>query len=76
LIHPEWLVFVDEVSSNTLQTKDGNVVGQTYLCTKDGHPQNCAATKDAHFTLLGFTAANGKPLMCAIIFAAKALKDE
>ncbi len=24
----------------------------------------------------GFTAANGKPIMCAIIFAAKAMKDE
>ncbi len=37
--------------------------------------QQRAATKDAHFTLLGFTAANGKPIMCAIIFAAKAMKD-
>ena len=31
LIHPEWLVFVDEVGSNTSQTKDGRVGGQTYL---------------------------------------------
>jgi hypothetical protein len=59
-----------------LQTKDGNIGGQTYLCTKDGLAQNRAATKDAHFTILGFTAANGKPLVCAIIFAAKTLKDE
>jgi hypothetical protein len=29
--------------------------------------------KDAHFTVLGFTAADdGTPVMCAIIFAAKA----
>jgi hypothetical protein len=76
LIHSEWLVFVDEVGSNTPQTKDGNVGGQIYLCTKDGHPQNCATTKDAIFTLLGFTAANRKPLMCAIIFTTKTLKDE
>jgi hypothetical protein len=33
-------------------------------------------TKDAHFTVLGFTAANGKPLMCTIFFAAKTLKDK
>ena len=76
LIHPEWLVFVDEVGSNTSQTKDGRVGGQTYLCMKEGRPQQRAATKDAHFTVLGFTAANGKPLMCAIIFAAKSLKEE
>jgi hypothetical protein len=46
------------------------------LCGKDGRPQNCAATKDAHFTMLGFTLANGQPIMCAIIFAAKGMKDE
>jgi hypothetical protein len=29
-----------------------------------------AATANAHFNVLGFTAATGKPVMCAIIFAA------
>jgi hypothetical protein len=76
LIHPEWLVFVDEVGSNTSQSKDGAIGGQTYLCTKDGRPQNRAATKDAHFTVLGFTAGNGEPIMCAIIFAAKTMREE
>ncbi len=76
LIHPEHLIFVDEVGSNTFQTKDGQVGGQTYLCTADGRPQNRAATKDAHFTVLGFTVATGEPLLCAIIFAAKTLKQE
>jgi hypothetical protein len=45
LIHPEMLVFVDEVDSNTSQTKDGHVGGQTYLCTKEGRPQQRAATR-------------------------------
>jgi len=72
LIHPEWLVFIDEVGSNTSQSKDGAIGGQTYLCTKDGRPQNRAATKDAHFTVLGFTAGNGEP----IIFAAKTMREE
>jgi hypothetical protein len=76
LKYPEWLAFMDEVGSNTSQAKYGNVGGQTYLCTKDGHPQNWAATKDTHFTLLGFTAANGEPLICTIIFTAKTLKDQ
>jgi hypothetical protein len=76
LLHPEWLVFVDEVGSNTSQVKDGAIGGQTYFCWKEGHPQNRAATKDAHFTILGFTAANGEPIMCVIIFAAKTMKEE
>jgi hypothetical protein len=41
LIHPEWLVFVNEVGSNTSQTKDGNIGGQTYLCTKEGLYMKC-----------------------------------
>jgi hypothetical protein len=40
LIHPDWLVFVDDVGNNTSQAKDGNVGGQTFLCGKDGRPQN------------------------------------
>jgi hypothetical protein len=35
-----------------------------------------AATKDAHFTVMGFTVASGDPVMCAIIFAAKVFKVE
>jgi hypothetical protein len=76
LIHPDHLIFVNEVGSNTLQAKDGQVGGQTYLLSVDSRPQNRAATKDAHFTMLGFTAANGEPLLCAIIFAAKSMKRE
>jgi len=76
LIHPDHFIFVDEVGNNTSQAKDGQVGGQTYLCSKDGRPQQRAATKDAHFTVLGFTAADGKPLLCAIIFAAKTMKHE
>ena len=29
--------------------------------------------KDSHFTVLGFTAATGAPVWCAIVFAAKQL---
>ena len=50
--------------------------GETYLCAADGRPQQRAATKDSHFTVMGFTTATGLPLMCAIIFAASELKPE
>jgi hypothetical protein len=41
LIHPSWLVFIDEVGSNTWQAKDGNIGGEKYLCMKQGRPQSC-----------------------------------
>jgi hypothetical protein len=39
LVHPNLLLFVDEVGSNTSQAKDGNVGGEKFLCTKHGRPQ-------------------------------------
>jgi hypothetical protein len=32
--------------------------------------------KDAHFTVLGFKSATGKPLMCTIIFSGKVFEEE
>ena len=41
------------------------------------HSKDRHIAKDAHhLNVLGFTAANGNPIMCAIIFAAKTLEDE
>ena len=73
LLHPEKLIFVDKVGSNTSQTKDGNVGGEKFLCEASARPQHRIGTKDSHFTVLGFTSASGEPLMCAIIFAAKCM---
>lgn len=73
---PDKLLFVDEVGSNTNTTKDGNIGGEKFLCEASSRPQIRAATKDSHFTVLGFTATTGQPLMCAIIFDAKELLSE
>ena len=73
LQRPDKLIFVDEVGSNTSTTKDGHVGGEKFLCEAHGRPQVKAATKDSHFTVLGFTAATGEPVMCAIIFAAQTM---
>ena len=73
---PDKMLFVDEVGSNTSTTKDGNVGGEKFLCHISARPQIRAATKDSHFTVLGFTAANGEPVMCAVIFSAKSLCEE
>jgi hypothetical protein len=76
MCRPDKLIFVDEVESNTLTTKDGNVGGEKFLCPVSARPQvRSSPTKESHFTVLGFTLATGTPLMCAIIFAAKALDD-
>ncbi len=76
LIRPDRRTFVDKVGSNTSQLKDGNVGGELFLCSIDGRPQLRSGSKDSHFTVLGFTAANGQPFMCTIIFAANKMTKE
>ncbi len=67
---------MDECGSNTSQTQDSQVGWQLYLCAADQCPQQYSSTKDAHFTVLGFTVADGSPVMCGIIFAAKSMREE
>jgi hypothetical protein len=64
------------IQTGSSQAKDGNVGSEKFLCSKQGRPQQRAATKDTQFTVLGFTSAVGDPVICAIIFAAKTLCDE
>jgi hypothetical protein len=75
LQYPDNLLFVDEVGSNTSTSKDGNVGGEKFLCEAMSRPQVRAATKDSHFTVLGFTTVSGLPVMCGIIFAAKEMDE-
>ncbi len=71
LLHANRVIFVDEVGNNTSQANDGNIGGEKFLCFASGRPQQRANMKDAHFTVLGFTAATGEPIICCIIFACK-----
>ena len=75
IVRPDKLLFVDEVGSNTSQSKDGNVGGEKFLCEKLHRPQIRSSTKDSHFTVLGFMSAAGVPLMCSIVFAAKEMEE-
>jgi hypothetical protein len=70
LAHPEYLFFVDEVGSNTLQKSDGNVGGQKIVVKNNKHDLIHASQKDCHFTNLGFTNDLGEPVCCIIIMAA------
>jgi hypothetical protein len=44
------------------------------MVAKDMHPQVRNSFKDNRFTVLGFTAADGRAVMCAIVIAASKLK--
>jgi hypothetical protein len=58
LLHPEYLVMVDEVEENISQKGDGNDGGQKCMVVSDMQAQVLKSFKDNHFTVLGFTAAN------------------
>ena len=73
LTYPEYLLFVDEVGSNTNMSKDGNKGGEKLACERGNAPRQQASTFDTHFTVLGFTDAQGTPVMCAIIMSGNSL---
>jgi hypothetical protein len=76
LTHLDYVLFVDKVGNNMKQKNDGHVGGGKYLCERGTMPKQTCATKDAHFTVLGFTSANGQPVMCVIILKGKQVKLE
>jgi hypothetical protein len=61
------VVFVNEVGSNTSQEGDGALGGERKIVGRGSVPRESATTNDNHFTVLGFTAATGEPIMCAMI---------
>jgi hypothetical protein len=73
LFHPEYLVMVDEVGEHISQKGDGNAGGQKFMVANDMRAQVRNSFKDKHFTVLGFTAANGQPTICAIFIEASKL---
>ena len=58
LIHPEKVIFVDEVGCNMSQKNDGNIGGEKFLVYPDSVAKICSAFEDCHFTVLRFTAAH------------------
>jgi hypothetical protein len=70
------VVFVDEVGSNTSQEGDGAIGGELKIFAKGLVPRESATINNHHFTVLGFTAATGEAIMCAIIVLGKSLKPE
>ena len=71
LIHPEWLLFGDEVGTDIAQDEDGHIGGQTYLSYNGRKIELTSSKASGRFTVMGLTAANGKPVMCIVIIAGK-----
>ena len=69
ITNPEMCLVVDEVGSDLSQKGDGHVGGAMFACEKGTCPQNKVQHTDKHFTLLGFTALNGEPVLCLVILA-------
>ena len=71
--HPSYLLFVDEVGSNTNMTNDKNKGGEQYVCERGTVPRQQESNTDIHFTCLGFTNACGEAVMCGIIIGGSTL---
>lgn len=65
--HPEYFLFVNELGKNTNQKDAGNRKQGGFVDKNTVGKQTCSAT-DHRFTILGFTALTGEPVMCVVIF--------
>jgi hypothetical protein len=57
------------VGDNTSQKDDGNIAGIKCIVGKKNRALMRVAHNDCHFTMLGFSLADGRPLLCVIIVA-------
>jgi len=67
IIHPDYFLHVDEFGDNLDMTKDKTNGGQKYVVGSNQNPNIAVSSNNLHYTVLGFTASNGQPVMCAII---------
>ena len=83
LIAPEWLLFVDEMGSNTNMKHDahnGRRIISSVQHTEKNHTKSespkaklLCGESDRPFTILPFFAATGEPVFCVIIIKGKSL---
>jgi hypothetical protein len=71
VVHPQYILFVDETGSNTNMRKDGQRGRRRVIAEAgcDGHQDSI--TTDIRYTTLGFTAASGEPVLCVLIFTSE-----
>lgn len=69
LDYPEWLLFGDEVGTDTAQDDDGHVGGQIYLSFAGKQIELASSKATSWFTVMGLTAATEAPVMCICILS-------
>jgi len=71
--HPDMMLCMDVVGSDTSQKGDGAVGGEKFVCAVGTTLKEKCSTKSKHWTLLGLTAFDGSPVMCIVIFSGNKL---
>ena len=69
------MIVANETGCNTHQNNDGLVGGERVIVRWGKKAQQLTAVKDFHFTIVGFTALSGKPVMASVIVAAEKMKS-
>ena len=68
IIHPNCIMFRDEVGTDTNHMDYGNNGGQRYISIKGMRTNLLLSKASVCFTLMGVTAANGEPALCVRIY--------
>ncbi len=76
LIHPDYVIFEDEVGYNTSQESDSSRGGEKKIVGRGTAARISAATNVNHCMVLGFTAATGEPVMCGVIIQGEAVRAD
>ena len=71
IIRPDMCICGDEVGGNLSMKGDGNEGGKLLLGERGCVAQEKASTRSRKFTMIGFTALTGDPVMCVLIFEGK-----
>ena len=71
IFRPDMALACDEVGCNLSMENDSSVGGEKYLTSTKGQAYQTTATKDSHFTCLGFTRFDGEPLLCVVLIKGK-----
>lgn len=68
--------FVVEVGCNTSQEGDGAGGGEKKIIGRGTAAEVSAAVNVSHFTVLGFTAVTGEPVMCGIVVQGETVRSD
>jgi len=69
LNRPNYLIFVDETGDDTSQKHDGNQGSEKLVVGVKERALLSSSFDGCHWTSLGFTLGDGRPLLCVIIIA-------